>query len=106
MSATDLTQRLELMLADLEGNQLITVLVPQKRYTNEGGMIRVNMSVNPSWYRSLCARHPSKRGTRRGKPDTVIRRQNILRALERMIAGQPGGIYGDELRRIAKTISA
>lgn len=93
---------LEYLLADLQSNQLVTILVPQKRHTNEGGMIRVNVSVNPIWYQRMAARHTSQRAVRRGKHDTALRRANIIRALECMIAGQPGGIYGDELRRIAE----
>lgn len=95
---------LELLLADLESHQLVTVLVPCKRECNEGGMIRVNMSVNPKWYRDLCSRHPSSRGVRRGRFDTKIRRRNIVRALERMIEDKDGGKYGEELRRVAERL--
>ena len=93
---------LEYLLSELQSNRLEVVLIPEKRRTHEMGMIRCVVSRNPSWYRRLCAAHPSKRGVRRGKFDTAVRRANITRALERMIAGQPGGLYGDELRRIAK----
>lgn len=91
------------MLAELESHQLITVLVPQKQRTNEGGMIRANMDINCKWYRDFCAQHPSKRGVRRGKFDTIIRRANVVRALERMAAGEPSySIYEDDLRKIAE----
>lgn len=92
---------LELLLADLESNRLVTVLVPCRRECNEGGMIRVNMSTNPKWYQKVCASHPSSRGVRRGKFDTRVRRANIIRALQRMIDGKDGGKYGEELRRVA-----
>lgn len=79
------------------------MLAPSKRSDRrDWDMIRVNISVNPRWYSRLCAANLSQRAVRRGKADTAIRRKNIIRALERMIAGQPGGIYGDELRRIAE----
>lgn len=48
-------------------------------------MIRVNMDVNPRWYMEFCAQHVSKRGIRRGKPDTIIRRREVINALNRMI---------------------
>lgn len=76
------------MLDELQSHQLVTILVPCKRPANEGGMIRVNADVNCAWYRRFCAANSSQRGTRRGKQDTAIRRQHIVRALERMIAGK------------------
>jgi len=93
---------LEWMLNELQSHQLVTILVPCKRPANEGGMIRVNADVNCAWYRRFCARHTSQRGTRRGKQDTAIRRQHIIRALERMIAGKESrSPWAYELRKIA-----
>jgi hypothetical protein len=93
---------LEFLLADLHSNRLVTVLAPSKRSDRrEWDCIRVNVSVSPRWYSALCSRHTSQRAVRRGKHDTAIRRANIVRSPERMIAGQDGGIYGEELRQIA-----
>lgn len=99
---------LEQMLNELQSHQLTTVLAPSKRSDRrEWDMIRVNMDINPAWYRRLCGRHPSQRGTRRGKFDTAIRRRRILEALELLAAGQHSkSIYADELRRIASRIHA
>jgi len=96
---------LELMLAELQSSQLEVILVPQKRYTNECGMIRVAVSKNCSWYRKFCAANTSKRGVRRGRQDTIIRRQHTIRALERMIAGQPSRYYRDQLEAIARRMN-
>lgn len=103
MSAVAQVTGLELMLNELQSHQLVTVLVPQKIRTNEGGMIRVNQDINCEWYRKFCANHPSQRGVRRGKFDTAIRRQHTIRALERMIEGKGShSPYAEELRRISK----
>jgi hypothetical protein len=102
-TATAQTLGLELMLAELESHQLVTILVPQKRHTNEGGMIRVNMDRNCDWYRAFCAKHPSKRGVRRGKFDTIIRRQHVIRALTKLAEGKPTkSPYAPDLLKIAE----
>lgn len=99
---------LEHMLNELQSHQLTTVLAPSKRADRrEWDMIRVNMDINPAWYRRLCSRHPSQRGIRHGKFDTAIRRAHILNALERMTAGKKShSPYADELRRIASKFHA
>ena len=91
----------ENMLAELEGNRLEVVLVPQKRHTNEGGMIRVAVSRNCSWYRRLCAANPSSRIRRNSAPDTKIKRARTVDALEKLIAGQHATYHREELVRIA-----
>lgn len=106
-SVSKATERraLEWMLNELQSHQLVTILVPQKRHTNEGGCIRVNADVNCTWYRRFCAANSSQRGTRRGKQDTAIRRQHIIRALERMIAGEVSrSPWTGALRKIAAGI--
>lgn len=93
----------ELLLADLQSNQLVTILAPCRRACNEGGCVRVNMSENPKWYRKLCAAHASSRGVRRGGFDTRIKRRNVSRLLEKLAAGAPvKSKYADELRKIAE----
>lgn len=94
----------EMMLAELEGNQLLVQLVPEKRHTCEGGMIRVAVSKNATWYRQFCAAHTSDRLRNRSLVDTRIKRRNTVRALQQLIAGQPAGKYAPELTRISKLI--
>ena len=93
---------LQIMLAELESSRLEVVLVPSKRHTNEGGMIRVAASRNCNWYRRFCLSHPSSRKRNHRKPDTRIRRKDIVRILTRMTNGLPTrSKYANELRKIA-----
>jgi hypothetical protein len=96
------------MLNELESHRLEVVLVPlnpKLRGWNEYGMKRVCADVPPRWYRALCRDYPSSRGVRRGKPDTRIRRANVLRALTRMVEGRGyNGKYAQELIKIADSI--
>ncbi len=98
------------MLNELESHRLEVVLVPlnpRLRGWNEYGMKRVCADVPPRWYRALCRDYPSSRGVRRGKPDTRIRRANVLRALMRMVSGAGyAGKYREELLRIAEGVKA
>jgi hypothetical protein len=93
---------LEVMLMELESNQLTVILVPQKRPTHDGGMIRVAASKNCNWYRKFCAANPSHRVRRNSCPDTKIKRFRAIDALTKMIAGQPSTYHCDELSRIAR----
>lgn len=97
---------LEQLLNELQSHQLQTILAPSKRSDRrEWDMIRVNMDENPRWYRNFCARHPSTRGVRRGKFDTVIRRIRTEQTLKRLIAGKhTNSIYADELLRLAAKV--
>lgn len=93
--------RLEIMQAELEAHPLVTILVPSKRHDRrEWDHIRCNVSVPPKWYRKLCGLHASKRGVRRQKFDTIIRRANVLRCLERMLAGNFRGRYAERIMSI------
>lgn len=91
------------LLCELESHQLVTILVPSKRRDRrETDWIRVNADENPRWYRRLCADNLSSRGTRRGKPDTKIRRATILSVLGRLATGRHSiSKYATELRKIA-----
>ena len=89
------------MLNELESSQLVVILVPQKRHTNEGGMIRVAVSKNATWYRRFCAKNLSSRTRRNACPDTCIKRFRTVAALEAMIAGAPSTYYRDQLLAIA-----
>ena len=101
-----MTEALQLLLDQLESHRLHVILVPlnpRLRNYNEGGMKRVCADVPPSWYRKLCYNNPSSRGTRRGGPDTRIRRANILSVLRRLSAGLPSrSKYVPELMQIAR----
>jgi len=93
-------RKLEYLLNELESNQLQVCLAPSRRRVNDHDQIRVALSKNAIWYQRFCAAHISKRGTRRGRPDTLIRRQHTLRCLERMIAGSRKGIYEERILAI------
>ena len=96
----------ELLLAELESMQLQVVLVPARRRNSETDCIRVAVEKNPDWYRRFCARHPSSRGTRRGKFDTRIRRANVAAVLKRISAGLPSkSKYATELGAIAERLA-
>ena len=86
---------------ELESNQLVVILVPQKRHTNEGGMIRVAVSKNATWYRRFCAAHLSGRKRRNNASDTRIKRFRTIAALQAMIAGVRSTYYNEQLTRIA-----
>jgi hypothetical protein len=80
---------LEEMLAEFESSRLEVVLVPQRIFTNSGGMIRVAAGKNCQWYRQFCASFPSSRVRKKAAFDTVIRRQEIARILHRMAVHGP-----------------
>lgn len=94
------------MQAEFESSQLVTVLTPCRRPVNEGGCIRVNASVNCTWYRKLCAKFPSSRGTRRGKFDTKLKRRNVAQLLETLITkGHSRSKYAGEILAVARKIT-
>ncbi len=95
---------LEQMLMELESNQLVVILVPSKRPTNEGGMIRVAASKNCSWYRAFCKANSSSRKRKNSCHDTCIKRFRTVAALEAMIAGVRSTYYYDQLTAIAAKI--
>lgn len=98
-------RKLEYLLNELESNQLQVCLAPSKRRINEHDCIRVALSKNCRWYRSFCSAHISKRGTRRGKPDTLIRRAHTLAALTRLLSGKPKGtVYEERILDVARGI--
>lgn len=82
--------KFQLMLDQLESHRLEVMLVPlspKLRNYIEGGCKRVCVNVPPRWFRQLCGKHLSSRAIRRGKPDTKIRRANILSILSRLARG-------------------
>lgn len=94
------------LLEELESTQLQVVLVPSRRPNADSDCIRVAVEKNADWYRRFCARHPSSRGTRRGKFDTRIRRANVAAVLKRLSAGLPSrSKYAGELGAIAERLA-
>lgn len=94
----------ELMIAELESSRLEVGLVPERRHTCCGGMVRVALSRNCAWYRRYCADHPSSRKRRNLAPDTRIKRRDTLRLLNRLARGlRCRSKYEEPLRRIAAT---
>lgn len=101
---------LAVMLAELESHQLQVMLVPlnpRLRGYNEGGCKRVACDRNVKWYRDLCLRHLSSRVRNHKKPDTKIKRRDILRILGRLADGR-GSIskYAPELLAIGRRRAA
>lgn len=94
------------MLCELESSHLEVILVPQRRFTNEGGMVRVAVSRNCKWYRAFCRANPSSRVRRNSAPDTRIKRFRTVAALGAMIAGEHSTYYRRELERIARSVKA
>lgn len=93
----------ELMIAELESSRLEVGLVPERRQTCQGGMIRVALSRNCAWYRRYCADHPSCRKRRNLAVDTRIKRRDTLRLLDRLARGlRCRSKYEEPLRRIAE----
>ncbi len=104
-----MSEQLLVMLAELESNRLDVGLVPlnpRLRNYNEGGCKRVAFSKNTKWYRDFCCRHLSSRKRNHRKPDTRIKRANVLRALERMARGTYRGKYADDFAAIARRLAA
>lgn len=100
---------LEEMLNDLEAHKLevqLAPLNPRLRGWSEGGMKRVVVDAPPRWYRKMCGENLSQRAVRRGKPDTVLKRKNILRSLRRLLANEDAGIYGPQILKAAKKLAA
>ena len=89
----------KMMLAQLGSERLIVVLVPSRDpdCASKGGKIRAVESCNPDWYRDLCAEYVSSRGTRRGKFDTLIKRQHVERALREIASGKVATIYAQRV---------
>ncbi|WP_269526509.1 hypothetical protein [Coraliomargarita parva] len=75
----------EFLLNELESQQLQVCLAPATEPKHEGHQVRVVMERNPPWYRRLCESFPSSRA---GRIRTRVKRQHILRLLDRLAAGE------------------
>lgn len=98
----EIKAELERMLDELESAQLVVILVPQRRHTNTGGMVRVAVEKNVLWYRQFCARFPSTRVRRNAAPDTKIKRANVRAVLAALIAGCTRSSYAPALLGLAR----
>lgn len=105
---TDLVHAYTHLYNELDAHMLVVQLVPldpRKRGYNEGGMKRVCVNVPPTWYRKLCGRHLSSREIRRGKPDTKIKRKNVLSLLAQLSEGLvPRSKCLGELEGVARAV--
>lgn len=103
-NSAEIRQAATAMLGDLEIYRLEVYLIPSKypEIALRGGKIRAVYNRNPDWYQQLCALHLTHRTKprrgRRAAGDTIIKRRNTLRALEKISKGQfAGSIYIDRL---------
>lgn len=78
----NISTELQLMHDELESQRLTVVLFPAPRPAFEGHMIRVPIEANTAWYRKMCQDYAA------GAHRTKVRRNNILRVLKRLAAGQ------------------
>lgn len=83
--APDEAAALTEMRDELESHSLEVILVPQRRFTNEGGMIRVAVDKNAPWYSRFCSRYSSSRRRNNLAHDTRIKRRDTLRVLDGLI---------------------
>jgi hypothetical protein len=95
-------EAVEAMRNELESSCLEVILVPQRRRTNEGGMVRVAVSKNATWYRKFCGAHLSSRKRRNNAPDTAIKRADTLRGLDELARGECRSTYARRLLEIAE----
>lgn len=81
----------EQMRLELESRRLEVALVPSPvEFWPTEQRRRVVCERNPSWYRELCRQHPANRTRprQRRKPDTLIKRRHVLRALAEIEDGR------------------
>jgi hypothetical protein len=84
----ELKEILSEMLCELESNYLEVILIPQKDPPNIGACNRAAVCINCEWYRQLCSEFESRRKRQYRKFKTKIRRQSIIRILNRLIDGK------------------
>lgn len=101
-----MSRKLQFMLCELESHQLTVILAPSKRHDRrDWDMIRVCVDKSPRWYAHFCSAHESGRKNKRAKHDTLIKRRETLKALNRLIEGRAlGTVYEERILAIAKGI--
>jgi hypothetical protein len=82
------------LLEEIEGGWLEVAKVPG----NQGGYIRVPVSVNAEWYSRFCQKYESRRSSRFPKHRTIIKRCHTIAALEQIISGRQKGVYIERLQ--------
>lgn len=88
------------MLDELNEYRLETVLIPSDlKHQPTARQRRVNVNENPLWYQRLCAMYPKQRTRPRNrrKPDTLIVRSHVQRALRELAAGRCETLYAARL---------
>jgi hypothetical protein len=98
----ELRVTLEAMRDEFESGQLLVEIAPAPDPRHEQHCVRVVCGKNALWYRRFCAAFPSSRRRLKRLPDTAIRRRETARALTRLIAGEPAGLYGPRLLDAAR----
>lgn len=84
------------MLEELETNRLEVCLIPPY-WDPDLNWRRAVISQNAQWYQEFCSEYPSKRQVRKGKFDTIIRRNATINGLNRVIAGDRKTVYAKRL---------
>lgn len=106
----DLRETARHMRHELDSRRLQVELAPSRvpEIAATGGKIRVVVERNPRWYRDFCAAHPKARSKprRRSKPDTMIRRELTLRALDELASGQCATVYARRLLPVVEDEAA
>lgn len=88
MSEGSLRKIFELMLSDLSGQRLETILVPHRSPNNAMQCVRINANVNPWWYRELCKQFQRGRKRKNPRPDPIIKRGTVEMILNNYLAGK------------------
>jgi len=89
------------MLLDFEREYYEVCLLLNR---NQDGMIRAASNRNPEWYRKICAAFPKRKQKRRKKPQTSIKKEDVINVMNTIIRkGYSGSKYTpyilDEARR-------
>jgi len=98
---------LSMMLAELTSSRLEVILVPQRHYTNIGGMVRCAISKNAPWYSRFCGRHGSARFRKNAAFDTRIKRRETIRILTALCESRATAskYVGDFMREARKRVA-
>lgn len=98
----ELALTLQRMRDELESSGLVVGLAPAPRPMHSGHCVRVVCDRNPLWYRRLCAAYLSTRRRCRAKVDTAIKRRNVLRGIDAMLAGRMPPANGPRILEAAR----
>jgi hypothetical protein len=93
----------EQMRHELASRRLEVVLVPSPvEHWPTDQQRRVVCERNPAWYRELCRQYQSNRARprQRRKPDTLIKRRHVLRALGEI---EDGRLDTEYARRVIRS---